>query len=79
MVINEMRAIKENIPSKALKILTNKLVSKYSDIFEDMDEDEVILGDGSIFASQYLSIALYLQSFMKELHILIDPIKESRA
>ena len=46
-VINDIRKIKENIPTKCLKIIARKMVDKYPTMFKDVDDDGVVLGDGT--------------------------------
>lgn len=43
--VSEMRNIQHFIPSKALKVVAEKIVNKYPKIFKDMD-DEKCFGDG---------------------------------
>lgn len=45
-IISEMRNIREFIPSKAFKIIANKIIEKYPQ-FKDTDEDGKCFGDGS--------------------------------
>lgn len=47
IVIDQMRSIKTLIPIKAFKLVAYKIIDKYPQIFEDKDEDGVVLGDGS--------------------------------
>lgn len=42
-----MRCIKHTIPTKAFKIVAKKIIDQYPNIFRDVDEDGVVLGDGS--------------------------------
>ncbi|XP_074040911.1 uncharacterized protein [Leptinotarsa decemlineata] len=46
-VVNNMRVIKKIIPSSAIKIITKKIIDKYPETFRDIDEDNVVIGDGS--------------------------------
>lgn len=46
-IVSEMRNLKEFIPSKAFKIVANKVIEKYPQTFKDMDEDGKCFGDGS--------------------------------
>lgn len=48
MVANEMRSIKTNPSSKAVRLVAQKLISKFPKTFQDIDDDGVVLGDGSI-------------------------------
>lgn len=48
MVANEMRSIKTSPSSKAARIVAQKMISKYPLAFQDIDDDGVVLGDGSI-------------------------------
>lgn len=54
-VVNELRQIKDLIPSKVLKTMAAKMVQKYPKMFTDVDDDGVPLGDGSstIFCKLY--------------------------
>lgn len=45
-IVSEMRNIREFIPSKAFKIIANKIIEKYPQ-FKDTDEDGKCFGDGS--------------------------------
>lgn len=45
--VNELRQIKYIIPTKAFKLMAKKIIEKYPDIFRDVDEDGIVLGDGS--------------------------------
>jgi len=45
-VISEMRNLQDFIPSKAFKIIAKKIVDKYPQTFQDMDEDGNHFGDG---------------------------------
>ncbi|XP_031327771.1 uncharacterized protein LOC116166304 [Photinus pyralis] len=47
LIVNDMRLIKKVIPMKAFKIVAKKLIDRYPLIFRDVDEDGVVLGDGS--------------------------------
>nr|XP_023012729.1 uncharacterized protein LOC111502798 isoform X1 [Leptinotarsa decemlineata] len=47
MVVNKMREIKLVIPSSAIKIVTKKIVDRFPDTFRDLDEDGVVIGDGT--------------------------------
>lgn len=42
-----MRQIKQNIPSTALNIIANKLVSKYPKMFRAVDDDGIVLGNAA--------------------------------
>lgn len=46
IIVDEMRAITEKIPSKAFNIQAQKVADKYPKMFRDFDEDKVVLGDG---------------------------------
>lgn len=52
VIVNEMREISKNVPSKAMRILTEKLIVEYPTTFKDVDEVRIIIGDGchSIFS-----------------------------
>lgn len=54
-VINELRQIKELIPSKVLTTVAAKMAQKYPKMFIEVDDDGVPLGDGSskIFCKLY--------------------------
>lgn len=47
VVINAMRDIKTNIPSKAFKLVAKKVIDRYPVAFRDQDDDGTVLGDGS--------------------------------
>lgn len=42
-----MRMLSTNIPSKGIKIVAKKMINKYPTMFRDVDENGMILGDGS--------------------------------
>lgn len=46
MAITEMQKIDQLIPSKNIKIVAQKIVSKYPAVFQDTDDDGVVIGDG---------------------------------
>lgn len=46
-VLNKMREIKTNLPTAAIKIVTKKIIDKFPDIFRDIDEDGMVIGDGT--------------------------------
>ncbi|CAH0561698.1 unnamed protein product [Brassicogethes aeneus] len=46
-VVNKMREIKKELSSAAIKIVTKKLIDKFPETFRDVDEDEIVIGDGS--------------------------------
>lgn len=46
-VVSEMRNIQEIIPTKAFKIVAQKIVEKHPEIFKDIDEDGKCFGDGT--------------------------------
>ncbi|KAG5884514.1 hypothetical protein JTB14_021650 [Gonioctena quinquepunctata] len=46
-VVNKMREIKTVIPSSAIKIVTKKIVDRFPETFRDMDDDGVVIGDGT--------------------------------
>lgn len=52
--VNALREIRRNVPCKALKIAAQKIISKYPKVFEDRDDDGVLLGDGSVTVYQRL-------------------------
>ncbi|KAK9751803.1 hypothetical protein QE152_g4750 [Popillia japonica] len=47
IMVNEMRQIKTNIPSKAFKLVALKLAERFPHVFRDFDEDGVVIGDGT--------------------------------
>ncbi|GJQ79913.1 hypothetical protein Trydic_g18357 [Trypoxylus dichotomus] len=47
IIVNEMRQIKTNIPSKAFKLIALKLAARFPYVFRDFDEDGVVIGDGT--------------------------------
>ncbi|XP_050312063.1 uncharacterized protein LOC126747450 [Anthonomus grandis grandis] len=47
LIVNKMRSLKKNIPSKAFKIISKKLIDKYPVALRDIDEDGIVLGDGT--------------------------------
>lgn len=46
-VVNNMREIKKELSSAAIKIVTKKLIDKFPETFRDIDEDGILIGDGS--------------------------------
>ncbi|CAH0564813.1 unnamed protein product [Brassicogethes aeneus] len=46
-IVDEMRQLKKYIPSKAFKVISHQVVSKYPKALRDQDEDGIILGDGT--------------------------------
>ncbi|XP_067210498.1 uncharacterized protein [Linepithema humile] len=52
--VSEMRNIQEFIPSKAFKIIAEKIVNKYPQTFKDINEDGTCFGDG--FHTTYLKL-----------------------
>lgn len=42
-----MRVINPLIPAKAVKRVAQQLVEKYPKIFMDVDDDGIVIGDGS--------------------------------
>lgn len=54
MIANEMRAIKNNPSSRATRTVAQKMIHKYPKMFQDVDDDGVVLADGSI--SIYMKI-----------------------
>ncbi|CAH0564387.1 unnamed protein product [Brassicogethes aeneus] len=47
IVIEDLRQIKELIPSKVLKRVANSMCEKYPKMFKDVDNDGIVLADGS--------------------------------
>lgn len=47
IVASSLRSRKTNLPSKAIKVVANKIVSRYPKSFQDVDEDGYVYGDGS--------------------------------
>lgn len=47
LTINEMRSVKHIIPTKAFKLMAKKIIDRFPDIFRDVDEEGVVLGDGT--------------------------------
>lgn len=45
-VIDQLRTVKTEIPSKVLKCIARKMGEKYSQIFTDFDDDGCVIGDG---------------------------------
>lgn len=55
LIISEIRNIKRDTSQHTLKIMAHKMISAYPKIFEDVDDDGEVLGDGShtIFSKLY--------------------------
>lgn len=47
VMVNAVREVKTYVPSKVFKIIAKKIVEKYPLMFQDVDEEKVILGDGA--------------------------------
>ncbi|KAG5865544.1 hypothetical protein JTB14_009253 [Gonioctena quinquepunctata] len=54
-VVHEMRQIKTKIPMKAFKYVAKQLLEKYPNTFRDIDNDGVVIGDGTHSAITKLS------------------------
>lgn len=79
IIVNEMRSIKTNIPSKAFKTIANKMISKYLQTFRDVDDDGVVLGDG--ISTLYLKLHernSYLNRPHKRGNIDTEPLPSSK-
>lgn len=46
VIVDAMRTIKKNIPSKAFKIVARKMAQAYPKIFQDLDEEGIVVGNG---------------------------------
>jgi hypothetical protein len=47
MVVDEMRVINKSIANKSLRIIAHKIIDKFPLSFKDVDDDGIVLGDGS--------------------------------
>jgi len=52
--VSEMRNVQKFIPSKAFKIIAEKIVNKYPQTFKDINEDGTCFGEG--FHTTYLKL-----------------------
>ncbi|CAH0563177.1 unnamed protein product [Brassicogethes aeneus] len=46
-VVHKMREIKDHIPASAIHIIAQKIIDKFPVMFKDIDEDGIVIGDGS--------------------------------
>lgn len=76
VTISAVRTKKSYVPCKVFKILAKKIIRKYPKMFTDIDEDGVVMGDGShtIFyklmdRNNYLNRPHKKRSLMHELQI----------
>lgn len=46
-IVNKMREIKDHIPASAIHIIAQKIIDKFPVMFKDIDEDGIVIGDGS--------------------------------
>lgn len=69
IIINELRQIKELIPIKVLRMVADKLRSKFPKMFTDLDEDGNVVGDGyGILFFKLCERATYLRRPHKRLN-----------
>lgn len=47
VVVNKMRSVRKQIPTKAFRIVARKLIENFPLALRDCDEDGIVLGDGT--------------------------------
>lgn len=78
-IVNEMRKYKKIIPSKAFRIISTKVIEIYPNMFRDVDDDNVVFGEGTYTFSKkmtdrnnYLNRPHVKRSILHDFEIKID-------
>lgn len=53
-IVDRVREIEVFVPTKAFKVIAKKMVDLYPAMFQDVDDDNIVLGDGSHTITQKL-------------------------